>query len=152
MNILKAAALAAAISLSIPAVVSAATVSEVATVINGLDSSTSITALESATTVNVLKVSSLEDIGADRTALDEALAAKSQDIAVLQLEIDQNMAAQQALEAQGLTAEGVVGIEAESDGAVTLIVDDMAAISGDLIPSEPADDGGYVAPESLIVD
>jgi hypothetical protein len=128
MKTLKILAVTAALSL-IPSAAFAVTVSEVAGSIGGPDFADSIGILDEATSVSILTVSSLEGSD-DRAPLDEALAAKAQDLETLRARVEQSDMAKQALEAQGMTAANVVGIGASGDGAVTLFVDDMAAVQG----------------------
>lgn len=152
MNKFKAIAVAAMMTLSIPSLAFAQSLSEVAGGIGSADFADSLTILDTATSVNLLMVSSLSGADTDRAPLDEALAAKSQDVASLRTRVESNALAVRALEAQGVTSASVVGISASSDGAVTLYIDDMMAMGGpeaeamapaaadQMAAEEPADD------------
>jgi hypothetical protein len=143
MKKLTAMALAAALTVSFPAMViaqeatapaadagAAATMAPPAdfqgliTELPTMDIASTLPVLETASTINVVKVSTLT--GADPAALTTALEPVQADITTLQTEVAANETATTALEAQGVTADKVIGIMAEADGAVTLYVNDLA--------------------------
>jgi hypothetical protein len=151
MKKLTAVALAAALTVSVPALVvaqettapadPAATATDPAagtmdpmappadfqgfiTALPTMDIAANIPKLEAAPTIDVVKVSTLS--GADPAALTTALEPVQEDITTLQTEVAANEAATSALEAEGTTPDKVIGIMAAADGAVTLYVNDLA--------------------------
>ncbi|SIO29903.1 hypothetical protein [Vannielia litorea] len=101
------------------------------TVISGLNNGSTagaaaeIEALDSEVTVDTVLLSEID--GAEQAqALDTALNAQADAIASFHEAIEANSHLTAALDAQGFTADDVVGFEAEGEGNVTLVIDDRA--------------------------
>ncbi len=88
------------------------------------DYTAATSSLSSATTFEVVKLSTMPN--ADATALDGALSQRQADITSLHTGISANAQASAALEAAGVTADQVVWIDTEANGAVKLYVNDLA--------------------------
>jgi hypothetical protein len=78
-----------------------------------------------ASTFTVVKLSSMANADADK--LREALGAHQQDIANITTWIDTNAQAKAALDAQGASPDSVVWVGSDSNGGLTLYVNDLEA-------------------------
>lgn len=86
---------------------------------------TDLTAITDATTVNIVTVSSIS-AGADLAALDTALTAATDAQTKLRTDVGANASLSAKLSAAGYTPDKVLAVVTETDGTVTVYVDDRA--------------------------
>lgn len=87
--------------------------------------STDVSAVTDASTVNVVTLSSVS-AGADLTALDAALGTNADALTTLRTNVAANTALATKLTDAGVAADKVLAVVTETDGSVTVYVDDRA--------------------------
>ncbi|WP_417743061.1 hypothetical protein [Salipiger sp.] len=79
------------------------------------------------TEVTILTLGDLESDEADRSAaLDNALARAQTSLDMLQTQVDGSEVLTNALEEEGFTSDNVLGVYQDTDGSVTMLIDDRA--------------------------